>query len=83
MSRLGGGRAGRLGYRFLFPPSREPAFLVAVVRAGFQFVVLTGVAVEEQDRLGVFGSHAASLRRWRVVVKRSTMCSVTGENIDG
>jgi hypothetical protein len=40
---------------FSLAPARQPAFLVPVVRTGFQFVVLTGVAEEVEDRLSIFG----------------------------
>jgi hypothetical protein len=47
---LGGFRLGLFG----LAPSREACFLTPKVRTGFQFVVLTGVAVEEDNRLRVF-----------------------------
>ena len=65
----------RLNRRFFLAPSREPAFLVAEVRTGFQFVVLTLVAVEVQDFLRVRGTHAPILARCRVVGKRTTLPS--------
>jgi hypothetical protein len=43
------------------------------VRARFQFVVLTGVAIEMQDFLSVRTAHGDSLPRCGVVEKRTTM----------
>jgi hypothetical protein len=40
---------------FGLAPSREACFLAAIVRAGFQFVVFAGVAVEVNDFLRMFG----------------------------
>ena len=37
---------------FSLAPSREARLLAAKMRTGFQFVVLTGVAVEEEDYYG-------------------------------
>lgn len=59
--------------RFLFPPSRKPLLLVAVVRAGLFLVPLTLVAVEEQDFLSVGTAHTVSLRSWPRAVKGSTL----------
>ena len=73
MSRLGGlFSVARLRLLFL-APSREPLFLIAVVRAGLFLVLLTLVAVEEQNLLRVGGTHADSVPIWRVVVKRTTL----------
>lgn len=58
---------------FFLAPSREPLLLVAVVRAGLFLVLLTLMAVEEQNLLRVWTAHAVSVRGWRVVVKRTTM----------
>lgn len=53
--------------------TREPLLLVAVVQARLFLVPLTLVAIEEQNFLSVGTAHAASLRGWWVVVKRTTM----------
>jgi hypothetical protein len=46
------------------------------------FVVVAARATEkEQDRLRVGTAHAASLRRWPVVVKRSTLPLSRGANV--
>ncbi len=60
------------GFLFL-APSGEPLFLVAVMGAGLFFVLLTLVAVKEQNLLSVGTAHAVSVRGCRVVVKRTTM----------
>src|ERR1700722_2195042 len=39
---------------FGFAPSREALLLAPIVRVSFQFVVLAGVAVEENDLLRMF-----------------------------
>ena len=59
--------------RFFLAAARETLLLRSVVRAGLQFVRLTLVAVKVKDFLRVGTAHAASLRRWRVVVKRITL----------
>jgi len=73
MNRLGG-LFSLAGFQLFFlAPSREPLLLVAVVRTRLFFVLLTLVAVEEQNLLRIGTSHAASVRGCRVVVKRTTM----------
>lgn len=62
------------GLRLLFfAPSREPLFLIAVVRTGLFLVLLTLVAVEEQNLLRVTGTHTDSFRSWPRAVKASTL----------
>lgn len=58
---------------FFLAPSGEPLLLVAVVRTGLFLILLTLVAVEEQNLLRVGGTHIDSFRIWRVVVKRTTL----------
>jgi hypothetical protein len=43
------------------------------MRVRLRVVLAARAAKEEQNRLGVFGPHPVSLRRWPVVVKRSTL----------
>jgi hypothetical protein len=65
---------GLAGLRLLFfAPSREPLLLIAIMRAGFFFVLLTFVAVEEEDFLRVAGRHTGSFRSWPRAVKGTTL----------
>jgi hypothetical protein len=49
---------------FSLATMREARFLAAKMRTGFQFIVLTGVAVKEKDLLGVFSfRHKRSFRK--------------------
>jgi len=73
MKRLGG-LLGLARLRLLLlAPSREPLFLVAVVRDGLFLVLLTLVAIEEQNFLRIAGTHTDSFRSWRAVVQRITV----------
>jgi hypothetical protein len=58
---------------FLFPSPVGALLLRLVVRTRLFLVIAASMAEKEQDRLGVFGSHAPSFRSWWVVVKRCTM----------
>lgn len=76
-----GDRINRLGvlfglaglYGFFLAPSGESLLLRSVVRAGLFLVLLTLVAVEEQNLLRVAGTHTLSFRTWRRAVKASTL----------
>jgi hypothetical protein len=63
------GLFGLLGLQAL----RLAALHRAVMRVRLLMVVAARTAEEEQNRLSVGTAHAASLRPWQVVVKRSTL----------
>jgi hypothetical protein len=65
-------RLGRSGFAF-FQSLRLAPFHRSVMRVGFFVVLAARAAEKEQNRLSVFGSHAASVHGWPVVVKRTTM----------
>ena len=73
MNRLGGLFSLARFQLFFLAPSREPLLLAAVMRTRLFLVLLTLVAVEEQNLLRVGGTHTDSFRIWRVVVKRTTV----------
>ncbi len=54
-------------------PSIGPLLLRLVVRMCLLVVLATFPAEKEQNLLRIAGSHAASLRGWRTVVKRTTL----------
>ena len=62
-------RGGFLG----LPASIRTLLLGLVVRVRFLVVVAALATEKEQNLLRVAGTHTDSVRRWRVVVKRSTM----------
>ena len=60
---------GLLGLQALhFAPFHGP-----IMRMGLLVILAARATGEEQDRLSVGTAHAASFRRWPVVVKRSTV----------
>lgn len=61
-----------LGALGLAPLGRS-LLLLGVMRMDLLVILAARTAEEEQDRLSVRTAHAASLRRWRVVVKRTTL----------
>jgi hypothetical protein len=73
MNRLGGLFSLARFQLFFLSSSGKPLLLIAVVRTGLFLVLLTLVAVEEQNLLRVGRTHTDSLRIWRVVVKRTTL----------
>jgi hypothetical protein len=63
----------RLSVFLGLPPTVGTLLLRLVVRVRF-FVVVAALATEkEQNLLRVAGTHTDSFRRWRAVVKRTTM----------
>ena len=73
---------GWAGLRLLsFAPSGESLPLRSIVLAGLFLVLLTLVTVEKENLLRVAGRHTASVRTWRVAVKRTTMPVSRGGNV--
>ena len=64
-------RGSFLALGFRLAPSGEALLLVPIVRARFQFVVLTGVAVEENDLLRIFGLRHGVLTSEKALVARN------------
>jgi hypothetical protein len=58
---------------FGFQPLRLAALHGPIVRMRLFVVLAAWAAEKEQDRLRVGTAHVASLRRWPVVVKRTTI----------
>jgi hypothetical protein len=62
-----------LGFPLPAASAREPLLLRPVVRARFQLIGLTSIAVEVKDFLRVAAAHTRSLARWQRAEKRTTM----------
>lgn len=73
MNRLGGLFSWAGFQLFFLSSSGEPLLLCPIVWAGLFLVLLTLVAVEEQNLLRVAGTHTNSLSRWSRAVKRATV----------